>query len=88
MIICTTSEQLIEWTKCKHFQIDLSFKRVAGEMNEFEVNYYNLSITLYKAAGHSGDALNDQSDRLAKEGATSTNIFVPKITNPSTMPFI
>ncbi|PKK63721.1 hypothetical protein RhiirC2_716774 [Rhizophagus irregularis] len=41
MIICTTSEQLTEWTKCKNFQIDLSFKRVAGEINEFEINYYN-----------------------------------------------
>lgn len=41
MIICTTPEQLSEWTKCEHFQIDLSFKRVAGEINEFEVNYYN-----------------------------------------------
>ncbi|CAG8715562.1 4907_t:CDS:2, partial [Funneliformis mosseae] len=29
MIICTTPEQLSEWTKCEHFQIDLSFKRVA-----------------------------------------------------------
>ncbi len=48
MIICTTSEQLIEWTKCKHFQIDLSFKRVAGEMNEFEVNYYNTEHNLSK----------------------------------------
>ncbi|CAI2192357.1 6159_t:CDS:2, partial [Funneliformis geosporum] len=41
MIICTTSERLSEWIKCEHFQIDLSFKRVAGEINEFEVNYYN-----------------------------------------------
>jgi hypothetical protein len=41
MIICTTTDQLLEWIKCKHFQIDLSFKHVAGEINEFEVNYYN-----------------------------------------------
>ncbi|CAI2187127.1 16126_t:CDS:10 [Funneliformis geosporum] len=41
MIICTTSEQLSKWIKCEHFQIDLSFKCVAGEINEFEVNYYN-----------------------------------------------
>ena len=41
MIICTMPEQLSEWTKCEHFQIDLSFKRVAGEINEFEINYYN-----------------------------------------------
>jgi hypothetical protein len=41
MIICTTSEQLSEWIKYTHFQIDLSFKRVSGEINEFEVNHYN-----------------------------------------------
>ncbi|RIA79807.1 hypothetical protein C1645_839881 [Glomus cerebriforme] len=29
MIICTTSEQLSEWIKCTHFQIDLLFKRVS-----------------------------------------------------------
>ena len=46
MIICTTSEQLVEWTKCKHFQIDLSFKRVAGNINEFEINYYNTKYNL------------------------------------------
>ena len=40
MIICTTSEQLSEWIKCIHFQIDLSFKRVSGEINEFEVNHH------------------------------------------------
>jgi hypothetical protein len=48
MIICTTPEQLSEWVKCKHFQIDLSFKRVAGEINEFEVNYYNTESNLSK----------------------------------------
>jgi hypothetical protein len=46
MIICTTPEQLSEWMKCEHFQIDLSFKRVAGETNEFEVNYYNTEHNL------------------------------------------
>lgn len=48
MIICATVEQLTEWTKCKHFQIDLSFKRVAGDINEFEVNYYNTEHNLSK----------------------------------------
>ena len=48
MIICTTSEQLIEWTKCENFQIDLSFKRVAGEINEFEINHYNTTHNLSK----------------------------------------
>ena len=48
MIICTTSEQLSEWIKCTHFQIDLSFKRVSGEINEFEVNHYNTQHNLSK----------------------------------------
>ena len=48
MIICTTPEQLSEWIKCEYFQIDLSFKRVAGEINEFEVNYYNSNHNLSK----------------------------------------
>jgi len=48
MIICTTSEQLIKWTKCDYFQIDLSFKHVAGQMNEFEVNYYDTEHNLSK----------------------------------------
>ncbi|CAB5383758.1 unnamed protein product [Rhizophagus irregularis] len=40
MIICTTPEQLVEWVKCEHFQIELSFKRVV------EVNYYNTKHNL------------------------------------------
>ena len=48
MIIYTTTEQLSEWLKCKHFQIDLFFKCVAGEINEFEVNYYNTQHNLSK----------------------------------------
>ena len=48
MIICTTTEQLIEWMKCKNFQIDLLFKRVAGEINEFEINHYNTEYNLSK----------------------------------------
>ena len=48
MIICTTPEQLSEWIKCEYFEIDLSFKRVAGEINEFEVNYYNSQYNLSK----------------------------------------
>jgi hypothetical protein len=48
MIICTTPEQLTYWTKCEYFQIDLSFKRVAGEINEFEVNYYDSQHNLSK----------------------------------------
>jgi len=34
--------------KCKHFQIDLSFKRVMGEINEFEINYYSNEHNLSK----------------------------------------
>ncbi|RGB34888.1 hypothetical protein C1646_759990 [Rhizophagus diaphanus] len=41
MIICTTSEQLFEWKKCEYFEIYLYFKRVAGEIKEFEIIYYN-----------------------------------------------
>ncbi len=48
MIICTTSEQLIEWIKYENFQIDLLFKRVAGEINEFEINSYNTTHNLNK----------------------------------------
>jgi len=48
MIICTTSEQLSEWVKCQYFEIDLSFKRVAEEINEFEINYFNLDHNLSK----------------------------------------
>jgi len=48
MIICTTPEQLSEWVKCQYFEIDLSFKRVAEEINEFEINYFNLNHNLSK----------------------------------------
>ncbi|CAB5389955.1 unnamed protein product [Rhizophagus irregularis] len=48
IIVCTTSEQLNEWIKCKHFQIDLSFKHVMGEINEFEINYYSNKHNLSK----------------------------------------
>jgi hypothetical protein len=48
MIICTTPEQLSEWVKCQYFEIDLSFKRVAEEINEFEINYFNLDHNLSK----------------------------------------
>jgi hypothetical protein len=48
MIICTTFEQLSEWLKCEYFQIDLSFKWVAGEINEFEINNYDTKHNLSK----------------------------------------
>ncbi|CAG8543277.1 15933_t:CDS:10, partial [Cetraspora pellucida] len=39
MIICTSQTQIQKWIKCNYFEIDLSFKRVAGEINEFEFNH-------------------------------------------------
>jgi len=48
LIICTTLEQLLEWTKCEHFQIDLSIKHVAGEIHEFKINYYNTEHNMSK----------------------------------------
>ena len=48
MIICITSEQLIEWIKCENFQIDLLFKHVANEINEFKINFYNTIHNLSK----------------------------------------
>jgi hypothetical protein len=44
MIIYTTSA---EWMKCDHFQINLSYKHIAGEMNEFEVNHYSDQVSWF-----------------------------------------
>ncbi|CAG8782551.1 11966_t:CDS:2, partial [Cetraspora pellucida] len=33
--------QIKKWIECEFFEIDLSFKRVANEFNEFEINYYD-----------------------------------------------
>jgi hypothetical protein len=48
MFIYTTSEQLFEWKKYEYFEIDLSFKHVAGEIKEFKINYYNNEHNLSK----------------------------------------
>ena len=48
MIIYTISKQLIEWTKCKNFQIDFLFKYVTDEINEFKINSYNITYNLSK----------------------------------------
>src|SRR6266498_38289 len=51
------------------------------------VSSKNLTVTLCKVKGHSGDVLNDRSDQLAKMGATSTNIFEPKFDNSPYLSF-
>jgi len=34
------------WIDLEYFEIDLSFKRVYGEINEFEINCYNEQFKL------------------------------------------
>lgn len=36
------------WIKLEYFEIDLSFKRVQGEINEFEINSYDLQHNISK----------------------------------------
>ena len=36
------------WTKLEYFEIDLSFKRVQGDINEFEVNCYDSQHNMSK----------------------------------------
>jgi hypothetical protein len=36
------------WAKLEYFEIDLSFKRVQGDINEFEVNCYNSQHNMSK----------------------------------------
>ncbi len=40
MILCMTSEQAAKCIEFKYFEVDLSFKRVYGEINELEFNAY------------------------------------------------
>ncbi|RIA93594.1 hypothetical protein C1645_819228 [Glomus cerebriforme] len=42
MVICMSKTMAHAWIKLEYFEIDLSFKRVQGDINEFEVNCYNL----------------------------------------------
>ena len=41
LIVCILKEQAELLIKLKSFQIDLSFKRVKGDINEFEINMYD-----------------------------------------------
>lgn len=41
MIVCILKKQAELLIKLKSFQIDLSFKRVRGDINEFEINTYD-----------------------------------------------
>ena len=41
LIICLLDVQAKELQKLKCFQIDLTFKRVYGDINEFEINTYD-----------------------------------------------
>ena len=36
------------WIKLEYFEIDLSFKRVQGDINEFEVNCYDSQHNMSK----------------------------------------
>lgn len=46
MILCMTNEQAAKCVESKYFEVDLSFKRVHGEINELEFNAYeNVSKT-------------------------------------------
>ncbi|PKY16019.1 hypothetical protein RhiirB3_428319 [Rhizophagus irregularis] len=40
MILCMTNEQAAKCIEFKYFEVDLSFKRVYGDINEFEFNAY------------------------------------------------
>lgn len=40
MILCMTNEQAVKCTEFKYFEVDLSFKRVYGDINELEFNAY------------------------------------------------
>ncbi|CAB5210418.1 unnamed protein product [Rhizophagus irregularis] len=40
MILCMTNEQAAKCIEFKYFEVNLSFKRVYGDINEFEFNAY------------------------------------------------
>jgi len=40
MILCMTKEQAAKCIEFKYFEVDLSFKRVYGDINELEFNAY------------------------------------------------
>ena len=41
IIICMLAEQAKKLITLEQFQIDVSFKRIKGEINEFEINTYD-----------------------------------------------
>ena len=41
ILICILKDQANLLQQLEYFQIDLSFKRVKGNINEFEINSYN-----------------------------------------------
>ena len=43
-----SKEQAKAWVSLEYFEIDLTFKRVQGNINEFEVNCYNECYKLGK----------------------------------------
>ncbi len=53
LIVCMAKEQAEKLLKATYFQVDLTFKRVQGDINEFEVNQYDerhqicMYITIY-----------------------------------------
>ena len=48
MIICMSEFQARAWLKLQYFEIDLSFKRVQGDINEFEINCYDENYKIGK----------------------------------------
>ena len=41
LIVCIAKEQAKKLLKTTYFQVDLTFKCVQGNINEFEINQYN-----------------------------------------------
>ncbi len=48
MVICISEIMANAWVKLEYFEIDLSFKRVQGDINEFEINCYSLQHNMSK----------------------------------------
>jgi len=48
MVICMSETMAHAWIKLEYFEIDLSFKRVQGDINEFEVNCYDSQHNMSK----------------------------------------
>ena len=48
IFVCMLKEQANLLQKLESFQIDLSFKRIKGNINEFEINSYNNDHKLSK----------------------------------------